>query len=136
MDSCGWARPTTPTSGAWRSSGRSHLLLRRLLFLLSGPGSTSVAPVGLGRGRRLRNELPAVALVDACLAVSIDLALVVIVDARTCLHAVVGGVVCASKCEVELKLRRGVLPLLDIIVEHTLGLIVGNVDALQSTENG
>ena len=41
-----------------------------------------------------------------------------------------------SKFAVEVKLCRGVLPLLTIIVEHTLGLIVRNVDSLQSAENG
>ena len=48
----------------------------------------------------------------------------------------VGGVECVSKFAVDLKLLRGVLPLLTIIVEHTLGFIVDNVESLQSTENG
>ena len=41
-----------------------------------------------------------------------------------------------SKFAVEVKLCRGVLPLLTIIVERTLGSIVDNVDTLQKTENG
>ena len=41
---------------------------------------------------------------------------------------------CARKFAVELKLRRGVFPFLDIIVEHTLGLIIDNEDALQGVE--
>ena len=84
--------------GAQRSRGRNHLLLRRLLSSLGGPGSTTVTLVGLGRGSRLGNELHAVALVGACLTVGIDLTSVVVVDARTCHHAVVGGVVCAQIC--------------------------------------
>ena len=94
--------------------------MRRLLFRLGGPGSTSVTPVGLGCVHRFRNELTVVVLVDTCLTASIDLVLVVVVDVRTCRHDVVGGVVCASKFAVELKLRRGVLPLLDIIVDILL----------------
>ena len=76
------------------------------------------------------------ALVDVCLDVNIELALVVVVDVRTCRHVVVGGVVCESKFAVDFDLRRCVFPLLVIIVEHTLGLIVDNVDALPSVENG
>ena len=54
-----------PLGGRARGSrSRSHLLLRRLLCGLVGPGSASFAPVGLGRSRRLGNEVPAVALVD------------------------------------------------------------------------
>ena len=97
---------------ARRSSGRSHLLMRHLLFLLVGPTDTSFSPVGLGRVHRLRNELSAVALVDACLTVRIDLSFVVVVDVRTCRHAIIGGVVSTSELVVELKLCRGMLPLL------------------------
>ena len=129
-------RPTTPASGARRSSGRSHLLLRRLLFSLGGPDDTSVAPIGLGRDRRLGNELSAVALVDACLTISIDLTLVGVVDASPCRHPIIRRVVCASELVVELKLRRGMLPLLTVVVEHALALIVGNIDALQIVEHG
>ena len=130
-----WSRPTTPASGTRRSRDRSHLLMRRLLFSFGGPDRTSVAPIGLGRGHRLGNELPAVALVDTCLVIIIDLSLVVVVDARTCLQAIIRGVVCASELAVELKLRRGMLPLLDVIVQHAFALIVGNINALQSVEH-
>ncbi len=82
------------------------------------------------RHQWLGNELSTVAFVDTCLSVSIDLSLVVVEDVRTCLHGIIGGVVCASEFKVDLKLRRSVLPFLGIIVEHTLGLIVGNVDTL------
>ena len=74
-----------------------------LLFSLDGPDDTSVASIGLGRGRRLGNELPAVALVHASLTISIDLALVVVVDARSCHHVIMRGVVCPSELAVELK---------------------------------
>ncbi len=97
--------------------------MRRLCFSLGGPDGTSVTTIGLGRGRRLANEMSVVALVDACLTVSIDLTLVVVVDTRTCRHAIIGEVVsqCTSELVVELKLRRVMLPFLAIIVEHTLG---------------
>ena len=131
-DSCWWTRPTTPASGAWRSSGHSHLLLRRHFRR----DDTSVAPIGLGRDRRLGNELPAVALVDTCLTINIDLSLVVVVDSRTCLHPIIRGVVCVSELAVELKLCRGILPLLSVIVQHVFALIVGNINALQSVEHG
>ncbi len=85
-DSCWWARPTTSASGARRSSGRNPLLMRHLLFSLGGPDGTSVAPIGLGCDHRLGNELPVVALVDACLVINIDLALVVVVDVRVWHH--------------------------------------------------
>ena len=110
--------------------------MRRLLFRFDGPVGTSVAPIGLGRVHRLGNELPAVALVDSCLVIRIDLALVVVVDARVCLHAIILGVVCASELAVELKLRRGMLPLLVVIVQHAFALIVVNINALQSVEHG
>ena len=93
------------------------MLLRRLLFSFGGPDRTSVAPIGLGRDHRFGNELPTVALVDACLTISIDLALVVVVDTRAWRHAIICGVVCASELAVELKLRRGMLPLLTVVVE-------------------
>jgi hypothetical protein len=51
-------------------------------------------------------------------------------------HVIIRGVVCASELAVELKLRRCVLPLLTVIVEHVFGLIVGNIDALQIVEHG
>ena len=70
------------------------------------------------------------------MSISIDLTLVVVVDARVCLHAIIRGVVCASELAVELKLRHGMLPLLAVVVEHALALIVGNIDALQSVEHG
>ena len=37
---------------------------------------------------------------------------------------------------ISLKLCGGVLQFLTVIIEHTLGLIIDNVDALQSVENG
>ena len=77
-----------------------------------------------GRGG-VETELLTVALVDDCLAISIDLALVVVVDDRACRHAIIRGVVCVSELAVELKLRRSVLPFLAIVIEHTLVLIVG-----------
>ena len=135
-DSCWWASPTTSNRETRRNSDRSHLLMRHLLFSLGGPGGTSVAPVGLGRDHRLGNELPAVELVDVCLTISIDLALLVVVDTRGFLHAIIRGVVCTSKLVVDLKLRRGMLPLLVVIVEHAFALIVGNIDALQRVKHG
>ncbi len=84
-DSCGWAMPTISASAlrAVGSKGRSHLLLGRLLFGLGSPNSADVTPVGLVRHRRLGNELSAIALVDACFTVGVDLMLVVVVDAGT-----------------------------------------------------
>ena len=82
------------------------------IFSLHEPVGNSVTPIGLGCGRRLGNELFSVALVDACLTISIDLALVVVVDTRAWRHAIICGVVCASELAVELKLRRGMLPFL------------------------
>ena len=43
---------------------------------LGGPDGTSVVPIGLGSGHRFGNELTAVALVDSCLAIGIDLTLI------------------------------------------------------------
>ena len=43
-----------------------------------------------------------VALVDACLVVSIDLAFVVVVDTRNYRHAIIRGVECASELAVEI----------------------------------
>ncbi len=80
-----------------------------MLFSFGGPGRTTVAPIGLGRDHRLGNELPTVALLDACLTISIDLAFVVVVDVRTCRHAIIRGVVCPSELAVELKLHRGMM---------------------------
>ncbi len=82
--------------------------MRILLFSFGEPGRTTVTSIGLGRVRRFGNELTTVTLV----------------------------VVWVSELAVELKLRRSVLPFFVIIVEHTLALIVGNIDALQSVENG
>ena len=107
-----------------------------MLFSLRGPCRTSVAPIGLGRGHRLGNELPTVALVDACLAINIHLTLVVVVDSRVCLHSIIRGVVCASELAVEVKLRRGMLPFLAVIVQHAFALIVGNINSLQNVEHG
>jgi hypothetical protein len=88
------------------------LLLRHLFFGLVIPGSAVVAPVGLVHHRRLGNELSAIALVDTCFTVGVDLALVVVVDARTCSHAFVVGVVCARESTVEFKLHGIILPFL------------------------
>ena len=95
--------PPRPPTGHRGTEAAAILLLRLLISSLVGPVSTTVTSVGLGCGRRLGNELHAVALVDTCLTVGTDLTPVVVVDARTCLHAVVGGVVCARKFAVELK---------------------------------
>ena len=43
---------------------------------------------------------------------------------------------CASELVVELKLFRGMLPLLVVIVQYAFALIVGNINALQSVEHG
>ena len=51
--------------------GRSHLLLRNLLFGLDGPGSTAFTSVDLGRGHGLGHELSAIALVDTSFAVGV-----------------------------------------------------------------
>ena len=59
-------------------------MLRHVLLGLVSPDSAALAPVGLGRSRRRGDELSAIALVDACFTVSVDLALVVVVDAETC----------------------------------------------------
>ena len=135
-DSCWWVRPTTSSNGTRRSRGRSHLLVRHLLFRFSGPDRTTVTSIGLGRDHRLGNELSAVALVDSCLVIGIDLSLLVVVDSRSCLHPIIRGVVCERELAVELKLRRGILPLLPVVVEHALALIVDNIDALQSVKYG
>ena len=50
-------------------------------------------------------------------------------------HVIIRGVVCASELAVELKLRRGMLPLLPVVVEHSLALIVGNINTLQSVDH-
>jgi hypothetical protein len=75
-DSGKWARPTTSASGSRKSRDLIHLLLRHLFFSLDGPDGTSVEPIGLGRDHRFGNELPSVALVDACLTIGIDLTLI------------------------------------------------------------
>ena len=69
-------RPHPPTGRGGTNRDRNHLLLRRLFFSLGGPGGTSVTSIGLGCGHRFGNELPAVALVDACLTIGIDLTLI------------------------------------------------------------
>jgi hypothetical protein len=106
-DSCGWSMPTISASTlrAGGSRGRSHLLLMHLLFGLGSPDSAAFTPVGLVRHSRLGNELSAIALVDTCFTVGVDLALVVVVDAGTCSHAFVVGVVRARESTVELKLH-------------------------------
>ncbi len=96
--------------------GRSHLLMRHLLFGLGGPGSTAFAPVDLGRGSGLRHELTAIVLVDTSFAVSVDLALVVVIDSGTCSHVFVVGVVRAREFAVELKLCGSMLPFLSKII--------------------
>ena len=67
----------------------------------------------------LGNELPTVALVDDCLVINIDLTLVVVVDERVCRHVFIRGVVIASELAIELKLHRGMLPLLVVITENS-----------------
>ena len=62
------------------SSDHSHLLLWRLIFGLSSPGSTAFVPFSRGRSDRLGNELLVIARVAACLAERIDLTLLVVVD--------------------------------------------------------
>ena len=52
----------------------------------------------------------------------------VVKEDRTFCHAFVGGVVYVSKFAVDLKFLRSMLPFLSIVVEHTFGLIVCNVD--------
>ena len=47
-----------------------------------------------------------------------------------------GGVVCVNELAVELKLHRGMIPLLVVIVQHAFALIVGNINALQRVEHG
>jgi hypothetical protein len=60
----------------------------------------------------------AIALVDTCFTVGVDLALVVVVDAGTCSHAFVVGVVCARESTVELKLHGIMLPFLSKIIQR------------------
>jgi hypothetical protein len=62
---------------------RNHLLLMHLHFGFGSPVSTVFTAVGLVRHSRLGNELSAIALVDTCFTVGVDLALVVVVDAGT-----------------------------------------------------
>ncbi len=116
----GWAMPTISASAlrAVGSRGRSHLLLRHLLFGLASPGSAAITPVGLVRHSRLGNELSAIALVDTCFTVGVDLALVVVVDAGTCRHSFVVGVVRARESTVELKLHGIMLPFLSKIIQR------------------
>ncbi len=64
-----------------------------------------------------------------------DLVLVVVVDVRAYRHDIIRGVVCTSELVVELKLRRGILPLLAVVVEHVFALIVGNINTLQSVDH-
>ncbi len=73
---------------------------------------------GLVRHRRLGNELSAIALVDTCFTVGVDLTLVVVVDAGTCSHAFVVGVVCARESTVKLKLYGIILPFLYKIIQR------------------
>jgi hypothetical protein len=98
------------------SRGRSHLLVRHLLFGLVNPGSAAFTPVGLVRDSRLGNELSSIALVDTCFTVGVDLELVVVVDAGTSNHAFVVGVVCARESTVELKLHGIMFPFLSKII--------------------
>ncbi len=92
------------TLRAYGRRDRSHLLLSHLLFGLGGPDNAAFAPVGLGRSCQFGNKLTVITLVDTCFAVTIDLALIVVVDAGTCCHTFMVGVVCARKFAVELKL--------------------------------
>jgi hypothetical protein len=88
-----------------------------MLFELHDPGSAALAPVGLGHSHRLGDKLSTIALVDTCFTVSIDLALVVLIDAGTCCQAFVDGVVRASKFAVDLRLSGSMLLLLPKIVQ-------------------
>jgi hypothetical protein len=99
------------------SRDRSHLLLRHLLFGLGSPVSAAFTPVGFVRDSRLGNELAAIALLDTCFTVGVDLALVVVVDAGTFIHAFVVGVVRARESTVELKLHDIMLPFLSKIIQ-------------------
>ncbi len=119
-DSCGWAMPTISASAlrAVGSKGRSHLLLGRLLFGLGSPSSASITPVGLVRHHRLGNELSAITLVDTCFTVGVDLTLVVVVDAGTCSHTFVVGVVCARESTVKLKLHGIMLLFLSKLIQR------------------
>ena len=81
--SCRWALSRTPSAPCMRarvSSDHSHLLLWRLIFGLSSPGSTAFASFSRGLIDRLGNELLGIALVAACFAERIDLTLVDVVD--------------------------------------------------------
>ena len=60
------------------------MLMRYVLFGLDGPDSAALVAVGLGHSHRLMDELSAIAFVDACFVVSVDLALVVVVYVGTC----------------------------------------------------
>ena len=53
-----------------------------------------------------------------------------VVDDRIYLHGIIRGVVSTSELVVDLKLCRGMLPLLTVVVEHAFALIVGNINAL------
>ncbi len=65
------------------------------------------------RDRSSKVEMTVIAVVDACFTlVNIELALVVVVDARSGCHTVVVGVVCAREFVVEVKLSEGKLPFL------------------------
>jgi hypothetical protein len=81
--SCRWALSRTTSAPCMRarvSRDHNHLLLRRLLFGLSSPGSTAFASFSRGRSDRLRNELLGIALVSVCFSERIDLTLVDVVD--------------------------------------------------------
>ncbi len=81
--SCRWALSRTPSAPCMRahvSSDHSHLLLWRLIFGLSSPGSTAFVQFSRGRSDRLGNELLVIERVAAGLAERIDLTLLVVVD--------------------------------------------------------
>jgi hypothetical protein len=84
-----------PHPGACGSRGRSHfkccwgVCFLKLAALAALPSRQLVLVAAAG----LETRLSSIALVEACFTVSIDLALAVVVDAGTCCHAFVVGVV-------------------------------------------
>ena len=48
---------------------------------------------------------------------------------------IIRGVVFTRELVVDIKLRRGMMPLLTVVVEYALALIVGNINAMQSVEH-
>jgi hypothetical protein len=89
-----------------------------------------------GSNIRLGNELSVIVLVDTCFTLGVDLAIVVVVDAGTCSHDFVVGVVCTCISTVEFKLHGIMLPFLSKIIQRWFGGVVGRDNVLEDRENG